>query len=477
MRTLGPLVGMVSALVLATQLAAPAPLLASGAQPSSPSAARIAKDLRALCSVEAGRVPGTPGYEEALEYSERTLRELGLPPRRQEVVVHRFLPDTLRVDLVDADSKISGLTLHSLGASGGALAGGYGLLDLGAGTPAELGAAAPSIPGRVVLMEPTSLDQEGVIHRLEKLDRAAAAGAAGVIFLSPLLCEIQGVVAWEGLSRIPAFSGPHVSTLREELTSNPSLTLTIRDDAKGAWRQVPSANLIAEMKGTNPAARQILVSAHLDAWNLGQGALDNGAGVCVLLESARLLRAQLARVDGARLERTIRFVLFTGEELGLEGSRAYLKRVEQGEESAPAAVLNLEMCESPAGFVVHSGAGLTLLLNRLVLEHRDLGLDQGVVQRLDLYSDHMPFLLAGYPSFTLSYHRGENSRERIHTKYDRVDAIDPEGLARSAELVAEALWALTRDGAPVPPRLDESALRGLFARSGMDLDRVREKGY
>lgn len=285
------------------------------------------------------------------------------------------------------------------------------------------------------------------------------------------------MVAWKGLSRIPAYSGPRISTVREELADNPSISLTIGNCARGAWREISSANLLAELPGSEPAAGQILVSAHLDAWNLGQGALDNGAGVCVLLETARLLSARLARSRATGLERTIRFVLFTGEELGLEGSRAYLTRVEKGEESPPDLVLNLEMCESPAGFVIHSGRALAPLLNRLVLEHRDLGLDLGVVERLDLYSDHMPFLLAGYPSFTLAYHRGEKARERIHTVYDRLDAVDPEGLARSAELVSAALWALAHEAPPIPPRLDESSLRELFARGGMDLDRVRQKGY
>lgn len=477
MRIRGPFAGFVSALALITQLAVPVPLLANSALPYSPSAMRITKDLETLCSLEDGRVPGTPGYQEALEYSEKTLRAVGLTPRRQDVTVHRFVPDTLEVQLRTGNSSPSALTLHSLGASGGTLSGDYRLLDLGRGTPAEFRAEALSIPGRVVLMQSPSLDQEGVIHRLEKVDLAAGAGAAGVLFWSPLQCEIQGVVAWRGLSRIPAFSGARVWRLQEELASDPAIFLTTRNYARGAWREVSSANLIAELPGSEPTAGHILVSAHLDAWNLGQGALDNGAGVSVLLETARLLHARITRGATGESKRTIRFVLFTGEELGLEGSREYLARVKKGEESPPAVVLNLEMCESPAGFVIHSGTGLTPLLNRLVLEHRGLGLDRGVVHRLDLYSDHMPFLLAGYPSFTLAYHREEDAHERIHTSYDRVDTIDPEGLAKSAELLAATLSALALDAALVPPHLSESALRDLFASRGMDLDRVRQKGY
>lgn len=180
MRTLGSFVGFAFAVVLATQLALPDPLAASEAR--SPSAARIARDLQALCSLKGGRVPGTPGYEEALEYSEQVLRAISLTPHRQEVTVHRFLPDTLHVRLRDGDRSFSALTLHSLGASGGTLSGGHRLLDLGRGTPAEFHAAALSIPGSVVLVESVNLDQEVVIHRLQKVDLAASAGAAGVLF-------------------------------------------------------------------------------------------------------------------------------------------------------------------------------------------------------------------------------------------------------------------------------------------------------
>jgi len=439
------------------------------------SADRIARDLRALCSSTTGRTPGSPGFESGLEYAESTLMSLGLSPRRQRVHVHRWIAGTLKLTPLRAGE--SPLTLHSLARSGGVVSGNFSLLDLGEGTREELREAAPLIPGKILLLEAGNSGQVEVIHRLEQVDRAAAAGAAAVLFLSPLRCELQGVVAWNGASAIPAYSGRGLGRLKEIAAADSSLVLRTREEKPGALREVGSANLIAELKGSSPAAGQILLSAHLDAWNLGQGALDNAAGVCVLLEAARLLSAHTPPPEGPRVRRTIRFVLFSGEELALEGSRAYLRKVREGKEEAPSVVVNLEMCESPAGFVIHSGESLTPFLQRVVLEHRELGLDAGVVKRLDLYSDHMPFLLAGFPSFTLAYHRGERALLRAHTVYDRMESIDPHGLARSAELVAATLLELAEGSVPIPPRLEDASLRELFSRNDRELSHVRSLGY
>src|SRR5258708_24120461 len=79
-------------------------------------------------------------------------------------------------------------------------------------------------------------------------------------------------------------------------------------------------NTVGEIRGSEKPDEVVVVGAHLDSWDLGQGALDNGTGVAVVLETAR----QLAKLPTPP-KRTIRFILFTGEEQGLLGSNAYVK--------------------------------------------------------------------------------------------------------------------------------------------------------
>src|SRR5205085_11399544 len=78
-------------------------------------------------------------------------------------------------------------------------------------------------------------------------------------------------------------------------------------------------NPVGEIRGAEKPDELVVVGAHLDSWDLGQGTTDNGTGSCVVLETARILAK-----SGAKPKRTIRFVLFTGEEEGLYGSKAYV---------------------------------------------------------------------------------------------------------------------------------------------------------
>src|SRR2546430_17682752 len=81
---------------------------------------------------------------------------------------------------------------------------------------------------------------------------------------------------------------------------------------------VPQWNTVAEIRGSEHPGQVVIVGAHLDSWDLATGATDNGTGAMCTLETARVI-AQ----SGLRPKRTIRFVLFTGEEQGLIGSRKY----------------------------------------------------------------------------------------------------------------------------------------------------------
>jgi len=82
-------------------------------------------------------------------------------------------------------------------------------------------------------------------------------------------------------------------------------------------------NTIGEIRGKEKPDEVVILGAHLDSWDLGQGSTDNGTGSCVVLEAARIL-GKLAK-EGVQPRRTIRFILFTGEEEGLKGSQAYVK--------------------------------------------------------------------------------------------------------------------------------------------------------
>ncbi len=88
--------------------------------------------------------------------------------------------------------------------------------------------------------------------------------------------------------------------------------------------EVEVYNTVAEIPGAEKADEVVIIGGHIDSWDLGTGATDNGTGIMAVLEAARALKAV-----GVKPRRTIRFVLFSGEEEGLHGSRAYVKAHEK----------------------------------------------------------------------------------------------------------------------------------------------------
>ncbi len=122
---------------------------------------------------------------------------------------------------------------------------------------------------------------------------------------------------------VPAFVmiAEHYNTVMRALDDNGKVTMRVRSDARFTDdTNKPGFNTIAEIPGTGPNRDEIvMIGAHMDSWHTGSGAADNGAGVAVMMEAMRILKAV-----GAKPNRTIRVGLWTGEEQGLIGSQAYV---------------------------------------------------------------------------------------------------------------------------------------------------------
>src|SRR5690606_36224251 len=111
----------------------------------------------------------------------------------------------------------------------------------------------------------------------------------------------------------------HYNTVMRALERNEVVKLRLNVDARFLDEaNQPGYNTIAEIPGTGPQKNEVvMLGAHLDSWHTGSGANDNGAGVAVMMEAMRILKAV-----GARPHRTIRVALWTGEEQGLIGSQS-----------------------------------------------------------------------------------------------------------------------------------------------------------
>lgn len=206
-------------------------------------------------------------------------------------------------------------------------------------------------------------------------------------------------------------------------------------DIENKWFKGPikQYNVIADLPGTDLKDEVVIVCGHLDSWNSpgSQGACDNGTGSSVTLEAARILTQ--AKV---KPRRTIRFILWSGEEQGLLGSRAYVEK-HKAELDKIVAVLNDDGGTNYQGGYVATANQKSILeaaMAPTIAAFPDLPMKLDIVERPSPggSSDHAPFQWAGVPAyFTKEVGRADYGKV-WHTQYDRYESAIPEYLVQSA---------------------------------------------
>jgi Zn-dependent M28 family amino/carboxypeptidase len=219
-------------------------------------------------------------------------------------------------------------------------------------------------------------------------------------------------------------------------------------------------NVIADIEGTTPG-EVVLVGAHFDSWDPGQGAQDDGVGVAAILEAARILRSL-----GIKPRRTIRFAFFSGEEQALLGSRAYVEK-HRGELDGLRAVVIMDSgAQTPRGFNIHGRSDIESATRALLAPLSSLGAS-GVSLRASFDMDHGPFLAAGIPVFTLWVDEGEYDTHH-HAVSDSFDKVDPQMLALDTAVLAVTAYRLA--DAPEAPgrRLSPADAARLLEKLGLE---------
>ena len=188
-------------------------------------------------------------------------------------------------------------------------------------------------------------------------------------------------------------------------------------------------NTVGEIRGSEKPDEFVVVGAHLDSWDLGQGTTDNGTGSCVVLETARILAK-----SGVKPKRTIRFVLFTGEEQGLYGSKAY---VQKHKDELPKISLCL-VHDTGTGKVVAIGTQgrepVKPILEAELASLKELGLKEINLRGMG-GSDHQSFEAAGVPGFAVQQDMSEY-RLTHHSQSDTLDKAKEADLIQGAQVMA-----------------------------------------
>jgi carboxypeptidase Q len=327
---------------------------------------------------------------------------------------------------------------------------------LDAPTLAQFEAVAASLAGKVVLLkrrpQPTEAERGDVPAFRERMGKLWGS-TAYVAVLVPSereseLLEMAGGPFLKLKDRV-AFIGRDQAALFERMIAR-GVTPQVELVLGGAFgpTAVNEANVVAELLGTERPDEVVILGAHLDSWDLSPGATDNGAGVVAFVEVVRAMHAL-----GLRPKRTLRVVLFAGEEQGVLGSKAYL--------AAHAA----DMARIQAVFVLDAGAGQVVALadgkvdawaealTAAVAPTEAVGLGPiEVAYARASGSDQEVFRAAGVPAFSARQEQGDYWSHRHHSRIDTLDAVKPESLKQATQVSALVAWGLLNgDSLPHEP--------------------------
>jgi Zn-dependent M28 family amino/carboxypeptidase len=414
-------------------------------------------NARYLCDACGHRFMGSSGYKKAADYVASKLRAYGLKNVALEPFdVRGWRRGTAGIQVLgDREREVACIALPYCVPCDQALE----VLDLGKGTPEEIEAHQDEIPGKAVLVSSgMPPGDKRWIHRMEKYMRAQEAGAAAFLFVNSNegALPITGSLPEKG-SEIP---GVGLSYEKGELLSRMLDTdaLRIRLTVESVSEPITSWNVVGEIPGADLAEELIVAGGHLDSHDLCAGATDNASGIVLVLEAARVL----GKLAGT-LSRTIRFVAFGVEELGLIGSDAYA--IAHGDEmEATQFMLNLDMTGANVANAIALQAcpELTAYFQKMSDE---MAYEMAVMDRFHPYSDHFAFVMDGVPAGSLGHDGRAGRGGYAHTAADTLEKLVPFELQMSSMVTARILLRLAQDAEFKPEHKSSEEVRELLESS------------
>jgi Zn-dependent M28 family amino/carboxypeptidase len=386
------------------------------------------------------RLSGTEGAEAAVQWALRSFKADGVKAWLEPVKVPRWVRGEERAELL-ASERFRGRPLMVMALGGSAPTAPEGVTGevVEVFSLEELAALGERVKGRIVLFNHTMAKPEdyGRFASLRSRGPSAAAKAGAVAALVRSLATASlstphtGATRFdEGVSAIPAASVTveDAELLHRLLAGGSPVRVRLVLGCK-ELPEVESSNVVAEIRGREKPEEIVLISAHLDSWDVGTGAHDDGVGVVMVMEAARLLARQKPAP-----RRTVRVVLFMNEENGLRGARAYAE-THAGELARHVAALEMDAGGGrPLGVAFRAGEGASALVQPWLSPL--VGLGAGTVLASEAGgADLTPMMPAGVPFFGI---KQDTSRyfDVHHTHADTLDKVEPEALAKTTAALA-----------------------------------------
>lgn len=321
------------------------------------------------------------------------------------------------------------------------------LIDLGNGLEEDYKKIGDKVKGKIVfaalgLLDGTPKEIEN-LHRSEKTALAEKYGAKGIILFNRPAGGIllTGTASVTGeIIKIPAIniSLEDGLKIKENLSKGKEIA---KIEMKNDVGQMKGRNIIAKKIGSKFPNEKIVLGGHLDSWDLATGAIDNGVGSFSVMDIARTYKKLNLQND-----RTIEFVLFMGEEVGLIGSKHYVNQaLKDGSINQIKAMSNMDMTTNPKSYYSTMESNLPILTdyaNDVQKVIPDFKLK--TFASVDLHSDHQPFMLQGVPIIGLSDSQfTKGALNCYHANCDTFDYVEEIGLKNNVILETYLLYRLS----------------------------------
>jgi carboxypeptidase Q len=460
---------VLSLLLLSSYLLAQTPadkLVAEGQQ--SPT---LEKNLRALTDEIGGRVPGTPAMERAVQWGVDAFKAAGGENVHTE-------PAQLAASWSEGNTQVevvSPVRFHVRAVSltwtapANSPAESVPIVDVGAGKNEDFGKAG-NLHGAVALIHSNTMKTwddlfEEYLTQAGKLSAAKKAGAIAVAFIS---------------TRDQDLLYRHVGSFNDHI-SNFTQIILAREDGERIARllaagkkvrlkysipnrvggPITAHNVVAEIHGKEKPNEFVVIGAHLDSWELGTGALDNGCNSALVVETLRAIKAA-----GLQPRRTIRFVLFTGEEELNVGSFAYTTAHKAELDNMVAMLTWDEGTGKTTGFSLGGRKDLVDPVTRLLEPIKQLGANTLTTDAF-VGTDNMDFLLEGVPNLVANQEEA-NYLVNYHASSDTYDKVDLPQLRKHIAMAAYLTFAIADSPERLGPRQDRKQIESIMQETHLD---------
>jgi carboxypeptidase Q len=417
------------------------------------------KKLAYLTDQIGNRLAGSTQLDKAIAWAAQTMKDDGLEVRTEKVMVPHWIRGVEEAAITSpVDRRLHLLTLGGSVATpkGGLLAPIVVVHDW-----KELETKADQIKGAIVVynvaMPAWTADKgsgygQTVPYRFGGATQAAKRGAVAALVRSVTARSLStphtGAMGYDkDTPKIPTASiSVEDAELLDRLSATAKVTVRLRLEPQ-QLPDVESANVIGELRGSEKPDEVVVIGGHIDSWDVGQGAHDDGAGCVTMMQALRVLK-QL----GLTPRRTIRVVLFTNEENGVRGAKAYA-------EAHKAELANhVVALEADSGGFAPRGFGVghkdPAAAKRVVARLNEVSALMGSLGKLRAHEGHggtdiEPMEPAGVPQIGLEV-AGDKYFDYHHTEADTLDKVDPQDLADMVAAVAVLAYVV----ADLPDRVD-----------------------